>query len=265
MNKKFHFNDILIEPITFSDIRSRSEINPFDENGYLPIFTAPMYDVVDNSNWHKFTENNIYSIIPRGKWNIGEKPTFNKWSAVSLEEFIENFLDSGLILDEPAYILIDVANGHMGELLDCATEAKERYGDNLVLMVGNIANPEAYKLYSKAGVDYVRIGIGNGCFVDGTKIKTKDGEKNIEDIEPGDMVLTHKNRYRKVLQTHRRAHVDDIITINGNIQCTPNHEFYVLNKKYVDIVNDDNIHDLCEWKSAMELLNNSDYLLIENE
>ena len=33
---------------------------------------------------------------------------------------------------------------------------------------------------------------GSPCFVAGTKIQTKDGYKNIEEIYPGDYVLTHK-------------------------------------------------------------------------
>ena len=36
------------------------------------------------------------------------------------------------------------------------------YGDSLVLMVGNVANPFTYVEYCKINVDYIRIGIGNG-------------------------------------------------------------------------------------------------------
>lgn len=41
---------------------------------------------------------------------------------------------------------------------------------------------------------------GSPCFVAGTKVITKNGYKNIENIEVGDEVLTHKNRFKKVLR-----------------------------------------------------------------
>ena len=39
------------------------------------------------------------------------------------------------------------------------------------------------------------------CFLKGTKITTNKGKKNIEEIKTGDVVLTHKHRYKKVLRT----------------------------------------------------------------
>ena len=41
---------------------------------------------------------------------------------------------------------------------------------------------------------------GSPCFVAGTKIWTKEGFKNIEDIQVGDEVLTHTHNYQKVLK-----------------------------------------------------------------
>ena len=59
-------------------------------------------------------------------------------------------------------ILIDCANGNMEELFSIVKDAKQEYGDKLVVMIGNIANPETYIECCRAGVDYVRVGIGGG-------------------------------------------------------------------------------------------------------
>ena len=68
------------------------------------------------------------------------------------------------------------------------------------------------------------------CFAAGTKVKTKQGYKAIENILPGEMVLTHKGRYRKVIDT--MSHMADNcyeVKIQGvmPIVATGNHPFFV--------------------------------------
>lgn len=68
------------------------------------------------------------------------------------------------------------------------------------------------------------------CFVAGTLVMTSAGLKRIEDVRVGDMVLTHNNRYRKVLKVGKKPS-DNIVRVKGSgideIVCTPNHPFYV--------------------------------------
>jgi DNA polymerase-3 subunit alpha len=45
-----------------------------------------------------------------------------------------------------------------------------------------------------------------GCLLAGQEIITADGAKNVEDVQRGDMVLTHKGRFRRVLRTMRRPY-----------------------------------------------------------
>lgn len=80
------------------------------------------------------------------------------------------------------------------------------------------------------GFDFV-IG-GSPCFTAGHMVLTDKGYKPIEDIEVGDMVLTHKNRFRKVLATGnkvapvRRLKVGSCLELTG----TETHPFPTRNQ-----------------------------------
>ena len=50
----------------------------------------------------------------------------------------------------------------MFKLWEISKRIKEKYGNNIELMVGNIANPETYRKYCEIGVDWIRVGIGGG-------------------------------------------------------------------------------------------------------
>lgn len=69
----------------------------------------------------------------------------------------------------------------------------------------------------------------HACFVAGSKVSMEDGEKNIEDVKVGDYVLTHKNRYKKVVDTMKKR-VKTLMSITPDlyfrtITCTPDHPF----------------------------------------
>jgi IMP dehydrogenase/GMP reductase len=160
---KFDFDDILIMPAEITTINSRSEIYEFDNMGGLPLFTAPMDTVVNESNERFFRQENINVVLPRKvEADMNPNTSFSRWLSYSLKQFEDAFIHYDQPKDKTHYILIDVANGHMPAVYELTKLAKEKYGDSLVLMVGNVANPETYGLLSDAGADYVRIGIGNG-------------------------------------------------------------------------------------------------------
>lgn len=154
---KFDWNDVSIIPETLSSISSRKEIETL-VNGKLPLFTAPMDKVVDETNVESFNENRINVCLPRNV-KYTELKNDDYFYSYGLDEIIL-ILDSDIKL--PKKVLIDVANGHMQKLYDTAKLIKERFGDNIELMIGNIANPDTYRKYCDIGVDYIRVGIGGG-------------------------------------------------------------------------------------------------------
>lgn len=53
----------------------------------------------------------------------------------------------------------------MSYLYELVKKAKRLYGNNIIIMVGNVANPLTYEECWKAGADYIRcsVGAGSGC------------------------------------------------------------------------------------------------------
>lgn len=164
----YSLQDITLIPAEISTISSRSECNPYYENGKLPIFVAPMSQILDENNWEIFNKY-VNTIIPR---NIDIqrrlKLCIHTFCAFSLDEFEKWFVDSvpedsDELFKDTHYVLIDVANGHMQRILDLCEKAKKIWWkDSLIIMAGNVANPVTYYEYAKAGIDYIRMSIGSG-------------------------------------------------------------------------------------------------------
>lgn len=272
------YADLTVIPAPISEIDSRKECNIFYEDGNLPIFTAPMMTVVNEYNYNLYEDNKINVIIPRTVKYKQRLDFLNKgkWVALSLKEFHKLFCifrddEKPKMKSKKKYkVCIDMANGHMHSLYNETFEAKriaKNFGYEVIIMVGNIANPETYRwICENTYVDYVRCAIGSGsnCFVDGTKIKMKDGtEKNIEDIQLGDEIKILSNKSQKVLSTIRYK-VNKICNINNEIKCTDNHKFFVINKKDKDIVNEQNLMKYGYWVEANQL-NKDLHLLVKSE
>ncbi len=99
------------------------------------------------------------------------------------------------------------------------------------------------------------------CFVAGTLVLTDKGYKSIEDVKIGDMVMTHNNRFRKVVDAGKKP-AKEIVKIRSmmfdEIFCTPNHPFYT-RKRYRK--GHKSVRCFAEpvWKAAQELTSD-DYL-----
>lgn len=161
LNAAFDFDDILIMPENVTTIRSRFEDINID---YIPLMTAPMDTVVNAENAHCFEELGITIVLPRG----GEdRNTPNSdFISMSIDKFSSIYCNYNAPHEAVhPRVCIDVANGHMSTILEKVKDAKDKWGDSIEIMVGNIANPLTILEYDAAGADYVRcgIGFGGGC------------------------------------------------------------------------------------------------------
>ncbi len=91
-----------------------------------------------------------------------------------------------------------------------------------------------------------------GCYSPNAAVRVSDGEKPIKDVVAGDYVLTHKGRFREVLQTQKRRHRGDMLSIEfegeryRQLSVTPGHPFLVGRHEADGTITQD-------WKEAHQL------------
>lgn len=166
----YSLNDVTILPVATSGVRHRSDCDVFDENGMLPIFTAPMPCVINKDCVDVYKNAKINPIIPRSEkldYRLSEVKKGECFVAFSLDEFTE-YVNKPDMKDKSKNIkvLIDIANGNMDSLRIAIRKAKKNFGNNhITIMGGNIANPSSFLELSLAGCDYIRcsVGSGTGC------------------------------------------------------------------------------------------------------
>lgn len=134
-----------------------------------------------------------------------------------------------------------------------------RYPD--VPNLGDIKSVDWQDAMGKYGKPDVVIG-GSPCFPAGALVMTERGFKPIEDVVPGDMVVTHKGRLRRV--TNVGSKTADTIVLRGQgieygIECTPNHPFLSCRDVHGTASTDGNRDDVptldtvLEWVRADEM------------
>lgn len=102
------------------------------------------------------------------------------------------------------------------------------------VQLGDVRRLDVDKLCDEEGEIDLLIG-GSPCFAAGTKVLTSDGYKDIENVEVGDYVLTHQNRYRRVLRVGGKEAMTYNLKASGFVDtvCTANHPFYARKKHRV--------------------------------
>jgi len=272
---KLDFKDVLIRPKR-STLSSRKEVDlvrtyKFKHSRYeyqgIPIMASNMDGVGTIQMAETLDKHRLFTcLIKLYNNDIDNFMVFkvpNNSYAVSTGTSDQDFRNLNTIVTGlgTQFICIDVANGYSEHFGDFVESVRKRWPDKTII-AGNVVTADMTQELILRGADIVKVGIGPGCFAPGQKVKTDKGLKNIEDIKKGEKVLTHTGSYKTVTNTFKFDDKKSIVDVNG-IKATPNHEFYVLHKKYRDIVTDDNIHQFAEWVKAKDLT--QDYLLLKHK
>lgn len=273
---KLDFDDVLIVPQR-STLTSRSEINlertfnfyhsPRTWTG-IPIMCANMsfcsFDMAKElANYKMIACLHKYHTVDELVNYFTNHPNNIDYTFVSIgykKSDLNHLLELKQKLSKQPNICIDVPNGHMDVFVKYCHKVREHFPESIII-AGNVTNTSStQELLIYGGVDIVKVGIGGGCFVAGTKVLTNKGYKSIESIKIGEQVITHNGRLQTVIGTNTRLETNTIIDING-IHCTPNHQFYVVHKEDAKFLNDNNLTTYAKWISAGDL--SEDYFLIK--
>lgn len=271
IRKVLSYNDVLLCP-RHSDLEHLTDANiyfNYDKCSIpfiaIPLINAPM-DTVCSPNLINFMSHNFSTTIHRWFKSTEEQIKYYKESnpVMSHSTFIsvgnvskwQKEIDMLLKYREENDlwfgILIDVANGDTTTCIDTLKYIKSNCKSKINVMAGNIATRSAFARLQDAGADFIRCGIGGGCFTPDMKVGTTEGYKKIKDIRNGDMVFTHTGNAKEVIGI-LNYETDEILYKINDIECTANHEFYVIDKKFNDVINDRNIHQCAKWIKAEDL------------
>lgn len=269
----YELRDVAIVQAPVSYCEHRGDVNnkvTICKRGVYPVFVSPMASITDEKNYKIWIENGLTPVVPR---SVQQNISFNERMQIAKETFVSISLseaknefmryleECNYVFDSTLYICIDIAHGTLNSLYNICRLIKDKCGSNVVIMTGNVANPNTYQFYADAGVDYCRVGIGTGCFTPYMCVVTKDGLKKICDIKIGDEVLTHTGEFHEVTHVHEYQKNEKLLRIN-NIECTSNHLFYVVNKNDEGKITEDNIQEYAYWIQASEL-DKKKHLLVE--
>jgi intein/homing endonuclease len=102
------------------------------------------------------------------------------------------------------------------------------------------------------------------CFTGNTPVTVAGGNQvPINSVEPGQLVYSHNGNLRNVSNVQRKKYSGKLLHIRAGeiIETTPEHPFYVSSSRF-DHTNRERVFDEPEWKTADQLVEGIDYLLV---
>lgn len=161
----YELSEVNIVQDAVSFIDHRAECNPYIQfagKEYYPVIVAPMGAVTNEKNYKTWLNEKFLCVVPRtvsliDRLNIMYE-TFASFSLSEAEDTLAN-IELG---DKTVYVCIDIAQGTMNRLYNICRVLKDKYGSQMIVMTGNVANPDAYAHYANIGIDYMRLSIGSG-------------------------------------------------------------------------------------------------------
>jgi len=175
MKEMLSYDDVLLVP-QYSEVESRTQVDigsSLDENLHLklPIISSPMDTITESKMALAIAEAGGIGIVHR--YNEVEEQASIAARALYENENIKIGAAIGMTGDFEIramalkaigvnVLCVDVAHGHHIMMERCLKTLKDRFGEEIHIMAGNVATPEGFEALSSWGADSVRVGIGGG-------------------------------------------------------------------------------------------------------
>ena len=193
------FDDVLLEP-KYSSIESREQINLTTEFGQhkfkAPIISSPMDTITESSMAISMAKHGGLGVIHRYNtikqqcemvldirdyYEQTSNSSVNNISAAvgvagDLKERAKFLFDSGVRI-----FCIDIAHGHHALMEKAVKYLKDKFGEEISIIAGNVATPDGFVALSYWGADAVRVGIGGGSICS-TRIQTGHGIPTFQSV-----------------------------------------------------------------------------------
>ncbi len=175
-------NGILVGILTARDVKfATSQSNKISEIMTRNLITAPegtlLQEAFDIMSKHRVGKlptvdsegklSRLYSFLDVKTLIDNDKPNYNRDSehrliaAAAIGPYDEERA-AALIAKDVDVLVVDTAHGHSKGVIETVKILKDKYGDKVDILAGNIATGEAAKELLDAGADGVKVGIGPG-------------------------------------------------------------------------------------------------------
>jgi IMP dehydrogenase len=169
-------NVLLLQQV--SDISSRSQVDTSTTFGpfklKVPIMTAAMDSVSGELMVRTLHQLGALGTLPRAHTEDEMKENLELCKSMSDDKInciysvglANGFKEATQYINNGAkMVLIDVAQGGMKKIVQEAEKIKKKF-PGVHIIVGSICNYNVTKMYKDAGIEYIKLGVGNGSACD---------------------------------------------------------------------------------------------------